>query len=129
MIRNTAAHILIAEDNLVSLEMMVSVLEAQRYTVSGATDGSAALDIMTRKSIDLMLVDLNMEPMGGFELIRRLRTRDITAPIVVITGDEATDILLEANALGVMQVLTKPIMPERLIGTVERVLSRQKRKA
>ncbi len=118
-------NILVVEDNDVSRQMMTSVLEGQGYSVFGAGDGNAALDIIREKPMDMTLVDINMAPMDGFEFMKTLLTEGIKTSVIVVTGGEATDMLVEANSLGAVQVLNKPVTPDRLICTVERFLKKQ----
>lgn len=121
-------HLLIAEDNDVSREMMTRILEAKGYRVSGARDGGEAIEMIGKNQYDLALVDINMAPQGGFEFARHLLVKSIDLPIVIITSDESSDMLVKANDLGVKRVLQKPVLPERLIHTVERIFeSRQAR--
>ncbi len=117
-------NILIAEDNDVSRELMASILKGKGYTVFGATDGGAAIEVIQNNKIDMAYVDINMDPQGGFEFIKHLVVKGIKLPVVIVTSDTSGDILMQANALGVPQVMHKPINPDRLIQVTERVLSR-----
>jgi guanine deaminase len=121
---NTFINILIAEDNEVSRELMVAILKTQNYNVLTASDGDAAIEIVRKHSIDLALVDINMAPKGGFEFVKYLIIRSIQLPVIIVTGDESSDILMEANALGVKRVLQKPVDPDRLLQTIGRILQR-----
>lgn len=117
--------VLIAEDNDVSREMMSGILRAQGYRVYGAIDGESAIKVISDRSVDMALVDINMAPKGGFEFVRYLVAKGIKLPVVIVTGDDSADMLMEASALGVVQVLQKPVDPKRLVQTVERVLRRK----
>lgn len=118
-------HILIAEDNEVSRDLMAGILKTQGYQIHGVADGTAAIEIIRNQHIDVALVDINMAPVGGFEFVKFLVSKGVDLPVVVITGDGSTDILTEASALGVDKVLQKPVEPKRLIQTVERILKRR----
>lgn len=115
-------NILIAEDNLISRELMASILRTQGYQIIPVSDGGGAIDAVKNGSIDLALVDINMEPRGGFDFVRYLLVNGIDIPVVIITADESSDILSKASELGVTRVLQKPVEPERLAGIVQRVL-------
>jgi DNA-binding response OmpR family regulator len=125
MSENAFISILIAEDNDVSREMMASILRTQGYMVYGAIDGESAIKLLSERSVDMALVDINMAPKGGFDFIRYLLAQGKKLPVVIVTGDDNSNVLLEANALGVVQVLHKPVDPKRLLQTVERILRRQ----
>lgn len=125
MSENAFISILIAEDNDVSREMMASILRTQGYMVYGAIDGESAIKLLGERSVDMALVDINMAPKGGFDFIKYLLAKGKKLPVVIVTGDDNSNVLLEANALGVAQVLQKPVEPKRLLQTVERILRRQ----
>lgn len=121
---DTEPHILIAEDNDVSRAMMVNVLKNEGFRMTEARDGLEAIACLEKGSYDLALVDINMAPKGGFELLQYMIVNGIRIPIIIITGDESSDMLVQAHSLGVSQILQKPVLPDRLIHTVRRVLSR-----
>ena len=121
---NENISILVAEDNEVSRELMCAVLKTQGYTVIPVSDGEEAIGQAKKQAIDLALVDLNMEPKGGFEFVKYLVVHSISLPVVIVTADDSSDILMRANELGVTRVLQKPVEPDRLIGTVQRILKR-----
>ncbi|MEM7651242.1 MAG: response regulator [Pseudomonadota bacterium] len=121
---NFFINILIAEDNDVSREMMSGVLRTHGFRVFGAIDGESAIKVVDERPIDLALVDINMAPTGGFEFVKHLIARGLKIPVVVITGDDSADLLMEASSLSVAKVIQKPVTPERLIQTVERILKR-----
>lgn len=122
---NATPKILVAEDNDVSRDMMIGVLQTQGYEMIPARDGQEAIDIVQKDDIDLALVDINMAPRGGFEFIRHLVVNGIKLTTVVITSDDSSDILVTASDLGVRQVLQKPVKPERLKQVVARILKQQ----
>ncbi len=117
-------NILIAEDNDISRELMASVLKTQGFNIIPARDGDEAIAIVEKQTPDLALVDLNMEPKGGFAFVQHLVAYDIDIPVVIITADESTDVLTRAQKFGVTRVLQKPVEPERLISITKAVLKR-----
>lgn len=122
MSENTFITILIAEDNDVSREMMMGIMRHQGFKAIGAIDGESAIKVVDEHDIDLAFVDINMTPSSGFDFVRYLLSRSIKVPTVIVTADESSDILMEANSLGVVQVMQKPVVPERLIKTAHRIL-------
>ncbi len=121
---HNSINILIAEDNDISRALMASVLKTQNYTVFEAIDGGQAIEIVNEEVIDLALVDLNMEPKGGFDFVRYLVANGIELPVVIITADESSDVLTRASDLGVTRVLQKPVEPDRLLSLTQSVLKR-----
>jgi signal transduction histidine kinase/CheY-like chemotaxis protein len=102
------ARILIVEDDAPTREMVGQMLESPRYHTSFAENGAAALAVLEQEAPDLILLDLMMPQMDGFEFLEELRTRGgslVSIPIVVVTAKQ-----LSADD------------QERLHGRVERVL-------
>lgn len=125
MAENSFITILIAEDNEVSRDLMAGVLRQQGFNVIGAIDGESAIKVVQERDIDLAFVDLNMIPTGGFAFVKYLVAQGLKVPVVIVTADESSDILMEANALGVNQVIQKPVEPSRLVQSAHRILKAQ----
>ncbi len=123
---NRAVKILIAEDNELSRELMTGILQSCGHEIVGVADGSEAIQAIGEHDVDLTLVDLNMEPKGGFEFVKHLVMCEINIPVIIITADNSSDILMRANDLGVARVLQKPVEPDLLKSAVEHILKRYK---
>ncbi len=122
------SQILIVEDNDFVRMQIVSYLKADGYGTVEASDGNKALDVVEREpAIAMIVADLRMEPMGGFEFIRAIRSRGMVTPVVLVTGDQTPDILEQAGKLGVAAVLMKPVEKSRLLGTISRAMKGQNR--
>ena len=113
--------ILIVEDNDFVRMQIVRYLKEADYETLEAKDGNEALNIMGRDT-DMAIVDLRMEPMGGLDFVRALRGREMDMPVVFVTGDSNNDLLEQAAKWGVAAVLMKPVMKDRLVKTVQRVM-------
>ncbi len=124
MSKNNAVNILIAEDNQISRELMSSVLKTQGFSTIPAGDGDEAINLLKNNNVDLALVDINMEPKGGFDFVKYLIANNIDLPVIMITADDSSDILTRASELGVMRVMQKPVDPDRLIAITKNVLKR-----
>lgn len=120
--------ILVAEDNDFVRMQIVKYLQDAGHVVVEATDGKSALDVVNKQDIDLTIVDVRMEPVDGFEFIRAIRGMDMKIPVILVTGDNAPDILERSGDWGVAAVLIKPVQKERLVKAVERSLAMSKRK-
>lgn len=117
-------NILIAEDNDVTREMMAGILETHGYTIIHANNGDSAIEQIKKNEIHAALVDINMAPTGGFEFLKYVVVNGIKTPVAVVTGDDSSDILMEASALGAVQIVQKPINPDRLVQIIQRMLKR-----
>lgn len=118
-------NILIAEDNQVSREMMAKILGSRGFNILHAADGNEAISSIKENPVDLAIVDINMAPMGGFEFVRYLVVNGYDIPVVVVTADDSSDLLMSASNLGIRRVIQKPIQPQRLIDTAVHILKRQ----
>jgi CheY-like chemotaxis protein len=122
------ATVLVVEDNDFVRMQVVNYLKETGHDILEAQEGLAALDIMKQNvAVDLAIVDVRMEPLNGFEFIKVLRSQDIATPVILVTGDQTSDILEQAGKLGVSAVLMKPVDKKRLLGTVERALQQARR--
>lgn len=118
-------HILVIEDNDFVRMQICKFLQDDGFKTTEARDGSEALDV-NLDQIDMMIADVRMEPMNGFEFVRNIRGKDITKPVILVTGDENSDLLSEASKLNIGAILKKPVQKERLIKTVTRILQMER---
>lgn len=118
----TTQKILVVEDNDFVRMQICRFLSDEGYDIVEATDGREALGLIN-ENISLAIVDVRMEPVDGFEFIRKIRSEDNKTPVFLVTGDDNPDLLSEASRLGIGAVLKKPVQKERLIKMVARILS------
>lgn len=120
--------VLVVEDNDFVRMQIVRFLSDASFTVIEASGGEDALDIMaSNPAIGLAIVDVRMEPVGGFAFIKALRGRNMTTPVILVTGDQTPDLLEQAGKVGVAAVLMKPVQKERLVMTVTKTLQSARR--
>lgn len=120
--------LLVVEDNDFVRMQIVKFLQDEGYKKLESTDGKDALENMSNE-IDMAIVDIRMEPMGGFEFIRSIRGYEYKTPVVLVTGDNDPELLSEASKLGVAAVLMKPVQRDRLVKVVSRTLQHKARSA
>lgn len=118
------AEILVVDDNTVNLHLLVDVLQEQQYEVRAATNGARALATARSSPPDLIMLDITMPEMDGYEVCNRLKadesTRDI--PVIFISAlDEATDKVRGFEA-GAVDYVTKPFQFEEIIARIENQL-------
>lgn len=119
----TQRTVLVVEDNDFVRMQIVTFLKEAGYETLEATDGDKALDVMSA-AVSLAVVDVRMEPMGGFEFIVMMQVQGFKIPVVLVTGDQDNTTLEKAQKLGVATVLMKPIQKDRLISMVGRLIER-----
>lgn len=119
--------ILCVDDEPEMVELLRLILGRKGYEILGAYSGREALDTLEHESVDLVLLDLMMPEMDGWEVVRRMRGKDSTAsiPIIVVTAkSQNVDRVLGLHIVKVDDYITKPFTPRELLDAVERVLNR-----
>lgn len=123
------ASILVIEDNPTNMELMVYLLKAFGHAPLEAEDGETGLAIAHWESLDLILCDLQMPGLDGFEVARQLKS-DPTLPKIPLVAITAYAMMGDRDkvlAAGFDGYLTKPIEPELFVGQVEIFLPPEKR--
>lgn len=118
--------ILVVEDNDENRDIFRTILEYGGFTVSVAEDGEEGLRAIRERRPDLVILDIGLPRMDGWELLRRLRAAGNgvrETPVMVVTADTSADGEERADRLGCVGFLTKPVEPRRLLAHVREVLS------
>ena len=117
-------HILIVDDYPDALDMWALYLRSMGYRVSTAADGAAALEEAERLLPDLIVLDLELPHVSGFDVAKQLRanaeTRDI--PLIAATGYSHSRQLDQAREAGFDLIVTKPCDPGALVAQIDRLL-------
>ncbi len=116
--------ILIVEDNADMRELCSTVLTDSGYRCLGAVDGQDALEIMDREYIDLIVADVMMPNMDGYELLRALRDTRSELPVLLVTAKDQFDDMQRGFRLGADDYMVKPINVRELVLRVEALLRR-----
>ena len=119
------ASVLIVDDEPAIRETLREILVQHQYRVLTAADGREAMSLFLkeRNSVRLVLTDLAMPVMGGVALVRALRALDPDLKVIAMSGLDDDDKRTELAALGVGDVLMKPLHPAQLLGAMRRHLS------
>jgi signal transduction histidine kinase/DNA-binding response OmpR family regulator len=129
--RAAVKHILVVEDCPIESELLRFTLESQGFAVEVAADGRQGLDRFLAANFDLVLTDVVMPGLTGFELCRAIKDHPTRGrvPVVLLTSlGEPIDILRGIQC-GADNFLTKPYQPEALIGRLEYIFTNQARRA
>ena len=116
--------ILIAEDDRELRQLFTHVLIKQGYTVTGVSDGQEALDALDETYYDLIISDIMMPVMDGYELVHQLREANNTTPVLMITAKEAFDDMRLGFQSGVDDYMVKPINVNEMVLRVGALLRR-----
>ncbi len=121
---NTAdGTVLIVEDDELLQKALVGTLEDEGYRVLAAGDGSEALEILDDSAVDLVVTDVQMAPVDGHELLRRVTHSSPETPVLMMTAYGTIDLAVAAMRGGAVDYLVKPFEAEQLRERVARVLS------
>ena len=117
--------VLVIEDDEALRRMAVTFLRAAGYTPREAPDGFVGLTMARDAQVDLVLLDLMMPGLDGWEVLRQLKSQATTAaiPVIVLTASVGATLNDRALRMGAAHYLVKPLDARLLIGTVGRVLA------
>ena len=123
-----AKKILVVDDEKRIVEILQAYLKRDGYQVIAAYDGRSALELARSNSPDLIILDLMLPEVSGWDVCRELR-RESDVPIIMLTArDDTTDKIIGLE-LGADDYVTKPFEPKEIISRVRAVLRRSERKA
>jgi CheY-like chemotaxis protein len=129
MLRETRhrSRVLLAEDNAVNRKFAVRLLEKRGYTVSVVADGRAALAALEKELFDVVLMDVQMPEMDGFEATASIRAKEKSTgghiPIIALTAHSLKADQERCLAAGMDGYISKPIRTNELFATIEKVLA------
>ena len=116
--------ILIAEDDRELCQLFSHVLTKNGYAVKGVADGQKALEAMEQDYFDLLISDIMMPKVDGYELVRQLRERGNQTPVMMITARDAFDDMRQGFLSGTDDYMVKPINVNEMVLRVGALLRR-----
>lgn len=116
--------VLVADDNRDNIELVLDILGTTGHDIFTAFDGISALDAVKVQKPDLVLLDVNMPGLSGFEVCERVKSDPLTRqiPIIMLTALSDVDSRVRGLAVGADDYLTKPFSPRELLARVDRSL-------
>ena len=117
--------ILIVEDEETLLKLESVLLTSRGYKVNGVANGRAALDSMASQKPDLVLLDVMLPEVDGFEVCRHIKSNEATRhiPVILLTARKSPDDMARGEQVGADWYMTKPFKSALLIDTVQRFLA------
>ena len=116
--------VLIAEDDRDLLQLFSRVLTKNGYSVTGVSNGKEALDAMENHFFDIIISDIMMPVMDGYELVRTLRESGKTTPVLMITAKDAFDDMQIGFSSGTDDYMVKPVNVNEMVLRVGALLRR-----
>ncbi|HCW54700.1 MAG TPA: DNA-binding response regulator [Clostridium sp.] len=117
-------NILVVEDNTNLRKLIAARLEQEGYAIYQAENGELALDILENQYIDLIISDIMMPHMSGYELTKSLRTSNYNIPILMVTAKESFEDMEKGFQVGADDYMVKPINLNEMILRVAALLRR-----
>jgi DNA-binding response OmpR family regulator len=118
--------ILVVDDNADSVAILKGFLEARGYIVVTAANGVEALENMQREGFDLVLLDVMMPGMNGFDVLAEMPRHEATArlPVILLTAKTQDEDLMKGYELGADYYITKPFTSRQLFYGVDLILGK-----
>jgi two-component system, OmpR family, response regulator VicR len=130
MVENTAKIILCVEDEQEMVDLIKLILSRHGFDVLGATSGLEGLSVIKKVHPDLVLLDLMMPDMDGWEVYQKMKADDKTKdiPVIVVTARaQNIDKVLGLHIAKVDDYIAKPFSPQELLDSIDKVLARKKK--
>ena len=121
---STKAQILVVDDEEGVRELLGDALRVAGYSVRGASDGMSALTALRNAPADLLIIDINMPVLDGFELLEQLRSKGDQTPALMLSARGDRDDKTRGLRLGADDYVTKPFGLEELLLRVGAILRR-----
>ena len=119
-------HILIVEDDRTIAESIAFILEQDSFSCQWFDNGRDALDYIENNEVDLMLLDVGLPDMSGFDVLRKVRIKSDLPVIIISARDDESDQVLGLEGLGANGYITKPFSPRLVVAHVRSQLRRDR---
>ena len=121
VIKIGSGYVLIVDDNPHNLQVLGKVLRENKYRVEFSTNGEGALEWLNRKPFDLILLDINMPGMNGFEVCKEIRSNPSLnkTPVIFLSADTDRESILKGFEMGAQDYITKPFDARELLSRVK----------
>ncbi|MBP6180534.1 response regulator [Flavobacterium sp.] len=123
---NKQLKVLLVEDNKINQIVTEKILKKNNYTCTITDDGYKAIKILEEDNFDIILMDINMPLINGFETSRRIRSKGIETPIIALTAFDKEEITEEAISAGMDDVIVKPFDSVELFKIINVLITKNK---
>jgi two-component system response regulator PilR (NtrC family) len=126
MAKKSKGNILVVDDEKSMREVLNIFLKGEGYEVASADDGESALDLMKKDIFNLVITDLKMPKVSGFDLLKSIKEDSLHTTVVIMTAFGTTESAVEAMKLGAFDYIQKPFKMDDIRLVVKNALERQK---
>jgi DNA-binding NtrC family response regulator len=117
-------HILTVDDDDSFRIIIEEILAKQGFKVSAASDGNEAITLIQHHEYDLILLDIKMPTVDGFEVLKFVKKRNPATKVIMLTGYADLKLAVDAKNLGADDFVAKPIMRDDLMNSIEKALKK-----
>ena len=117
--------VLIVEDEIRLAEALGEIMKSQRYTADIVNDGEAGLDYAMSDIYDVIVMDVMLPKMNGFDIVRKMREEKNQTPVIMLTAKDDTSDKIKGLDCGADDYLTKPFVPGELLARIRAISRRQ----
>ena len=113
--QNSKRKVLIIDDDEFTLTMTQQLLQEEGYDIYSTADGPQGIAIFKQRRPDVVLLDIGLPSMNGLEVLRRIRSIDDSAKVIIITGHASDESAEVALLYGALEYIRKPVEPQSLL--------------
>jgi len=114
--------ILFVDDDEQFRKAMVRIFEASGFDITTAKDGQEALDLLSESTYNLIITDLKMPVLDGYELVREIKKREIKIPVIILTGYGEVETYIDLMNMGVYDHIEKPVSQRELMDLARKAI-------
>jgi len=118
-------NILVVDDESVIRDGLCRILQGDDFSVETAKNGHAAIELLQQKEFDLIITDLKMPGMSGFEVLNAVKILQPDTPVIMITGFATVETAVDAMKNGSVDYIVKPFTPEQILQKVHSALDQK----
>lgn len=122
-----AYKVLVVEDNKINQLVTQKIIKKNNYICTLADDGFQAIEILENENFDIILMDINMPVMNGFETSRKIRLMGISTPIIALTAFTKSEIMEESISAGMNDIMIKPFEQVQLFQVINDQIYKSKK--
>ncbi|MEN9335410.1 MAG: Sensor histidine kinase RcsC [Bacteroidota bacterium] len=116
--------ILVVEDNKINQVVTKKILETNHFKCTILDDGYAAIDALENEHYDIVLMDINMPIINGFETTKLIRKKGIQTPVIALTAFDKQEITEQAISVGINDIIIKPFEPSKLFQVISNLIEK-----
>ncbi len=113
------------DDEIEMLEPHIIFLKGKGYEVTGVNNATDALDLISKEKFQAVLLDENMPGIGGLEALQKIKEIKSDLPVIMVTKNEAEDIMEEAIGKQIADYILKPVNPNQVLLSLKKILKRE----